>query len=383
MSAVRVTSPARAVPAARLGLVVTAGLIALPTPSVALVATTTIRQSSTAPPATSRPAEDVSWLNEGDGTLLRGTLVLPRAPDGPRPGVVVLSIAGTDRLVSRLENDGYVVLLPVRRGFVEVEPLLRATFADLGADIAAAVRYLRSRPEVDAGAIGVVAQGDDTPPALASAAASDDAVPMVLLAPPAYPGVGTFRREQRSLAERDGASAEELEALDRYVDGIADIVLTESGTFGRVYRLEALRAGSPVQLPNNAAFPSDERQARFFASALWRDILAFEPRGAYAQLRSPVLVLLGSEDPNTSAGDWLDSVEAGLSGSGSEDATACLIPGRTRHAFTDTGIATIAEWLGERLVSGAADGADRRAGETVSPARVPRPSTCLDSIPGS
>lgn len=208
-------------------------------------------------PASQRDSEEVSWVNERDGTRLRGTLVLPATRGEPGPGVVVASIAGTDRLVDQLVREGYAVLLPVRRGFVEVEPLLRATYEDLGADIESAVRYLAARPEVHDHAVALVAQGDDAPPALVAAVVSPAPVPMIVMGPPAYDGVETFRREQRALAERGGAIDEELDALERYVTDIADIVLTEDGTYGRVYRLQALRAGSPVQLPGNAAFPGD------------------------------------------------------------------------------------------------------------------------------
>lgn len=371
----------------RVGLLMLVALVAGPAPAAALVPTApdltwpgavaiAWQSPDVASPSLPGP-EEVTWVNERDGTRLRGTLVVPSDGGGPRPGVVVHSIAGTDRLVDRLVGEGYAVLLPVRRGFVEVEPLLRATYDDLGSDIESAIRYLESRPEVDQGAVALIAQGDDAPPALVSAATSPVPVPMIVLGPPASGGVETFRREQRSLAERGGASAEELTALDGYIDGIADIVLNEDGTFTRVYRLQALRAGSPVQLPGNAAFPGDERQAWFFASALWHDRLAFEPVPALGRLRSPVLVVLGLDDPNASAADWLDSVEAGLSESDSDDASACLVPGRTRHVFTDDAIETIVEWLDARA------GPDRlRSGGAVAPSRAGRPSTCLDGVPG-
>lgn len=369
--------------ATRVGLLLVAGIAAGSTSLVALSPSfkspmslemaRMVRQSQW-PLTRARQTQEVTWVNEGDGTRLHGSLVLPSGGDGAGPGVVVHSIAGTDPLVDRLLSDGYAVLLPVRRGFVEVEPLLRATYEDLGADIEAAVRYLESRPEVDEGAVGLIAQGDDAPPALVSAAMSRAPVPMVVMGPPAYGGVETFQREQRSLAERDGATHEELAALDRYVEGIADIVLNEVGTFDRVYRLQALRAGSTVQLPGNASFPGDERQARFFASALWHDRLAFEPRPALARLRSPVLVLLGLDDPNVSAGDWLETVESALSTSESDDARACLIPGRTRHAFTDDGMSAILEWLGQRVAPGDPT--------TTATAPGERPSACLDGVPG-
>lgn len=293
--------------------------------------------------------EQVSYWNVHDSTLLSASLAVPPGA-GPHPGVVVLSIAGTEPLVDDLVGDGYAVLTPVRRGFVAVEPLLRATYSDLAADALAALGYLGSRTDVDEEELGLVAQADDTPPAMLAAAAAEASLPLVLLAPPALPGTETFRREQRWVAEGSGAGRTDLEALDRYAGRIAEIVLGESTPYLRESRLRSLREESSVQLPRNAAFPSDERQMHFFASPLWRDRLAFEPEAALARLRWPVLVLIGVEDPNTPLDAYLPAVRRGLSEAGTPDATACLLPGRTRHTFTEAGVAAVAEWLGERVV---------------------------------
>ncbi len=318
-----------------------------------------------APVAGQTPAtEEVTYTNERDGTFLTATLVLP-AGDGPHPGVVVLTVAGTRPLVDRMVGDGYAVLMPVRRGFVDVEPLLQATYADLAGDARAAIDYLGSRPDVDRSALAMIAQADDTQPALISMVASDEPVPLVLMAPPAFPGTEAFRLEQRGVARRFGVGPAGLAALDEYVGRIADVVLGESAPYVREYRLESLRAVSSVQLPYNAAFPDDERQMHFFASPLWHDRLAFVPEIVLARLRSPALVLIGTEDPDTPVDAYLETVTRGLSAGGGGDGAVCLLEGRTRHSFTPEGVSAIAEWLAERV------GTDRPPGASV-------PSGCLE-----
>jgi pimeloyl-ACP methyl ester carboxylesterase len=325
----------------------------------ALVSTLSAAALCAQTPAPSR-TEQVSYWNEEDSTFLTASLTLPPGSE-PQPGVVVLSGAGTNRLVDRFVEDGYAVLIPVPRGFVSVEPLLRATYSDLAGDVLAALDYLASRAEVDVAALGLVAQAGATPPAMLSAVSSEKPVPLVLLAPPAFSGVETFRLQQRGLAERLGAGAAYLQALDQYVGRISEIVLGESTPYMREYRLESLRAGSTVQLPrNNAAFPADERQMHFFASPLWRDQLAFEPEVGLAQLASPVLVLIGAEDPNTPMNAYLAAVRRGLSAASTRDATVCLIPGRTRHSFTEEGVTATADWLADRIVSPVEASASRR-----------------------
>lgn len=278
---------------------------------------------------------------------LTAALVLPEGP-GPYPGVVLLSVAGTDLAVERLVGVGYAVLAPELRGFVTVEPLLRATFEDLAGDVSAAVAYLGRLASVDGDALALVAQGDNTPPAMLSAAGSDPAVPIVLMAPPAFPGVETFRMEQRWIAGSQGAGPVELEALDAYVREIAETVLSARTPSERLYRLEALRARSRVELPRNASFPADEHQMRFFASRHWHDRLAFEPEAALAALTGPVLVLIGTEDPNTPLDDYVAVLERGLAASDTDDVSVRAIPGRTRHIFSTAALDEIVVWLVRR-----------------------------------
>ena len=316
--------------------------------------------------------EQVGYSNEQDATPLSASLTLPEGP-APHPGVVLLSIAGTDPLVERLLAEGYAVLIPERRGFVAVEPLLRATFSTLAGDVRAALAYMHARPDIDGAALGLVAQADDTPPAMLAIVASEGLVPLVLLAPPAFPGVETFRREQRWAAERAGLGSTDLEALDEYVQRIAETVLDESEVYVRRYRLESVRAGSSVELPRNAAFPSDERQMDFFASPLWHDRLAFEPESVLTRIRSPVLVMIGADDPNTAMDEYLGAIRRGLAAAPTSDATVCRIPGRTRHVFTRGGVMAISDWIGARV---------RSSSDAAAAASVPLAGCLEDEDPG-
>lgn len=292
-------------------------------------------------------AEQVRYLNSRDGMELTAELIVPEGP-GPHPGVVLLSVAGTDLAIERLVREGYAVLAPEVRGFVTVEPLLRATFEDLAGDVSAAVAYLGTLAPVDGDAVALVAQGDNTPQAMLFAAVSDLAVPLVLMAPPAFPGVETFRMEQRWIAGNQGVGQAELDALDAYVEEIAETVLGARTPGDRLYRLQALRARSRVELPRNSSFPADERQMRFFASRLWHDRLAFEPEAALAALTGPVLVLIGTEDPNTPMDDYVAAVERGLAAADTDDARVHAVPGRTRHTFSPAALEEIVAWLGRR-----------------------------------
>ena len=309
---------------------------------------------ATAPDGRARQSverHEVRYPSLADGYELSGTLDLPFRR-GAAPGVLLLTVAGADPIVERLLAGGAAVLTPVRRGFVDVEPLLRATYADLAADARSGLDYLAGRPEVEANALAVVAQADDAPAAIAAVAAWERPVPLVLLAPPVASGVEGFRREQRFAAERARWTPEELRALDDWVDRIVEVALSESPPYVREYRLDNLRAVSPVQLPRSAAFPADERQMHFFASPLWHDRLAFDPSAAYAEIRGPVMVLIGADDANTPTEAYVRAARGHLDGAETRGATVCVLPGRTRHAFSEAALDAITAWLGARIGAG-------------------------------
>jgi len=297
------------------------------------------------------PTERVNFTNPQDGMRLNGELAIPNGP-GPHPGVVLLSVAGTNPIVERLVADGFAVLAPELRGFARVEPLLQASFLDLAGDVAAAATYLGGRPEVDGEALGVIAQGDNAPQAIVFAAERGASVWLVLLAPPGFTGPELFRLEQRGVAQNQGWGPSELDALDIYVREISDIVLSSNTARDRAFRLEAARARTRVDLPRNAAFPTDGQQTHFFSSPLWYDRLAFDPEAALSGIQGPVLVLIGADDPNTPMDAYLSAMRRGLAASRTRDGAVCRIPGRTRHTFSQHGVAAIAEWVGVRTGSG-------------------------------
>ncbi|MSR35605.1 MAG: hypothetical protein EXR95_03020 [Gemmatimonadetes bacterium] len=292
-------------------------------------------------------SEPVRYQNPNDSTVLTGSLFLPPGR-GPFGGVVLMSIAGTDPIVERLTELSFAVLVPIRRGFVSVEPLLQSTYQELADDGAAAVAYLRARPDVADERVTLIGQNDDAPPAIMAAAQSPTPIPLVLLAPPGFIGRELFRLEQHGLAERRGVSARELDVLDLYVDAISAIILKEVSPYMRAYRMEEMMAETEVELPYNAAFPDDEGRIHFFSAPLWYDRISFDPAKALAQLHGPVLLLIGQEDPDTPLDRYLPTVQGALAIAPTKDATVCVVLERTRHSFNEVTVGVIGTWVRDR-----------------------------------
>ena len=304
---------------------------------------------SLVPPA---PGERVTYQNPVDGTILSGMLVVP-AGEGPFPGVVLLTLAGADEVIGGLNRLGWAVLYPVRRGMGTPEHLLRASFENLSHDVRAATEYLRSRPEVDEAAIGLMAQGGESMAGAIAAIAPPFPDFLVLISTTGLSGHESFALEQRWLATARNYDAQALLELDEFLARLTEIILSEPSPALRAARSRALMYESDVGLPRNtASFPlSIEGQVRFFSSRWWRDYFLFRPDSVLAQVSSPVLVLMGEGDPLNPFQQHIPVIRRSLEEAPTDDVTVCLLPGRTQHSFSQVAMDVIEEWLVKRVSS--------------------------------
>ena len=325
---------------------------------------------SSVPPA---QGERVTYQNSVDGTILSGMLVVPEGA-GPFPGVVLLTLAGADELVGGLNRLGWAVLYPVRRGMGTPEHLLQASFQNLSNDVRVATEYLRSRPEVDGAVIGLIAQAGESMAGVMAAIDPPFPVFLVLISTTGLPGHESFVIEQRWLARERNYDAQALLDLDEFLARLTEIILSEPSPALRAARSRALMYESDVGLPRNtASFPlSTEGQVRFFSSRWWRDYFLFRPDSVLAQVRSPVLVLMGEGDPLTPYQQHIPGIRRSLEEAPTDDVTVCLLPGRTQHSFSQVTLDVIEEWLLNRVSPAAGP-------VVVARASAGPPEVCLEA----
>ena len=298
----------------------------------------------------SAPGERVTYQNPVDGTTLAGMLVVPEG-EGPFPGVVLLTLAGADELIGALNRIGWAVLYPVRRGMGTPEHFLQASFQNLSNDVRAATEYLRSRPEVDEAVVGLMAQGGESMAGAIAAIAPPFPVFLVLISTTGLSGYESFAFEQRWLATDRNYDAQMHMDLDEFLARLTEIILSEPSPALRAARSRALMYESDVRLPRNtASFPlSIEGQIRFFSSRWWRDYFLFSPDSVLAQVRSPVLVLMGEADPLVPYEQHIPAIRSSLKEAPTDDVTVCLLPGRAQHSFSQVALDVIEEWLLDRV----------------------------------
>ncbi|MEU4653394.1 alpha/beta fold hydrolase [Streptomyces sp. NPDC023723] len=232
-----------------------------------------------------------------DGTALAGTLTLPAGP-GPHPAVLLLHGSGpldrdgnTPKLLMNLARPmaevlaaaGIATLRHDRRGAGATPGDWRtAGFTDNRKDAAAALRALAARPDIDAGAVGVVGHSEGALHAMTLAARTEVRA-VVLLAGFAGVGEAAFRWQGRSVV---GSLPAPVRLLRRPLGALGDRVLAR---IKRTRTDVARIAGAPV-------------------NARWmREMLVHDSRDDLAAIHAPVLAVTGDKDLQVDPAD-LDEI---------------------------------------------------------------------------
>jgi pimeloyl-ACP methyl ester carboxylesterase len=254
--------------------------------------------------------------------VLAGTLWTPIG-HGPGPFATVLVLHGSgpaqrdgvSPFTERLLDDGIAVLEYDKRGVGQSTGKYVDTLQNMESDAAAAVRFLRSRAEVDPRRIALVghSQGGAVAPAVAAKDAGIAAVVMFAgpVAPPFSPGPGheinfIVLKNVLSKAGADPAAIQQLsEAAERLFEAE-----THNSPPSQIAQLrEAVIQG---YIACRFSRPQAEGALATLSSIV---LEAFEAHFAetLAKVHAPVLALYGSEDENVPTSQHMPAAKAALS----------------------------------------------------------------------
>ena len=267
-------------------------------------------QSDGAPPF-AVPVVAVSF-SSGD-VRLAGAFLRPEE-GGPFPAVVILHGSGPatfDEPAFRVHANafvrgGFAVLVYDKRGSGRsTGDLDTSDYDDLAADAAAAVRFLRSRPDVDARRIGFLgrSEGGWVGPLAAS---RDPTIAYVILSSGSAVGPAEQTRFwTRNALRARGASEDEVSAAIRAKEALwaFDRHVAKDAAWGRSAAGQAARkeverslrpfarytSAMPDEVPDPAATP----EGRFRALA---HMIDYDPGPALLALRAPLLAVIGARD---------------------------------------------------------------------------------------
>lgn len=283
--------------------------------------------------------EDVAY----DSTArvrLAGTLTLP-AGTGAFPAVVLIAGSGpNDRneavfghqlflvLADHLTRQGIAVLRFDKRGVGQsTGDYPNATSAEFADDVDAGIAYLKTRPEIDAGRLGLIGHSEGGLIAPMVAARDSSVAFIVLMAGPGIRGDEIVLAQGRLIAKAMGASEAAIEqeaAIGRKV--FAAVESARDAADAAAKAREILAASKRAGTSDTAV----EARAKAVSSNWFRFFLAYDPKPALRQVKCPLLAVTGSKDLQVPAKENLDAIREALAGN--PDVEVVELPG-LNHLF--------------------------------------------------
>jgi CubicO group peptidase (beta-lactamase class C family)/pimeloyl-ACP methyl ester carboxylesterase len=298
--------------------------------------------------------EEVSFENGASGIKLAGTLSVPSGA-GPFPAVVLIPKSGPmDRDERFLNHRPFLVMADylTRAGIAVLRTDVRgvaksggkfagAQAADLAGDAEAALEYLRTRKEVNAGRAGFISHGEGGQAAAAVAARNRGAAFVVMLGAAAVPQAENFVEGSRLSAEANGELYAKAEAQASLMRGVMAIILRESDPATMEKRLRDFLAG---KLPE----PQIAVQMRQWTSAAFRTAMSYDPAPELKKIACPVLALYAEKDFSVPASLNVPAMRTALAGNKAAEVEE--VPDvNLLFQTTDVGIGREANWAEETM----------------------------------
>lgn len=333
-----------------------------------------------------RPEQPVRFT-DGD-VQLAGVLLEPEGR-GPFPAVVLVHGAGKATRdepafvvhANAFLRAGFSVLTYDKRGSGESTGSLDlADYEDLARDVGAAVRLLRSRPEIAPSKVGLLGRSEGAWVGTL-AAAHDPSIAFVIMSS----GSGARPRDEalywtRCGLRAKGVSAERIEqalALKASIWSFyrtVDEGKTDPAALRRTRELllEHLREFSSThpEMPSSVMDPEEGDRRRFGAVARMMD---WDPAPVFAAVRVPLMEVIGDRDDVVEPSSTVEVFEQ-LRASG-HDLTILRLPdvghsllvmqGQTIVGYPDTYLKTIVSWALDRVHRAAPKPGPESSGRTA------------------
>ncbi len=265
-------------------------------------------------------SKDVSFKNETDNILLKGTLTLPEK-GSKFPAVVLVSGSGAqnrdEEIMSHkpflvisdfLTRNGIAVLRYDDRGTAESEgDYSIATTYDFVNDAKYALEFLKLQPEIDKENIGIIghSEGGVIAPIIAS---KDNQINyIVMLAGPVLSGKDLMILQKYKIEEQMGVPKEVLEKNSKIFREAYDI-LTDSNL-----DLTSLQDSLSKHFDKaySGMLPSEDNKSivQQITNVWWKSFIALEPSKYIKNVKTPILALFGSKDLQVPAQENIELLE--------------------------------------------------------------------------
>ncbi len=298
-------------------------------------------------------SEKVTFTNPVDHLSLAGTLTLP-AKKGVFPVVILISGSGPQSrdgefaghklflvLADYLTRRGIGVLRYDDRGFGQsTGNFSSGTSLDFSYDVQSAIKYLKTRKDVDKTKIGLIGHSDGAMIAPMVAARSRDVSFIVLLAGPGVPGAKLLLDRQELIEKKVGLPDSLIKKSRNHSEQVFKIIINARNTETAKADLMKFSREHYNDIPGYAiphGVSKDEfiaRQIEMFSSPWFKYLLAYDPAPVLQKVTCPVLALNGDKDVQVLAKANLEGIKKALEAGGNTKTTIKELIGMN-HAFQE------------------------------------------------
>ncbi len=283
--------------------------------------------------------EEVVFKNKSaDSVFLAGTLTIPQG-SGPFKAVILVSGSGAQNrdefilghspflvLSDRLTRKGIIVLRYDDRGVASsTGNFNNATTLDFASDADAAVKYLKSRKDLNISEIGIAGHSEGGLIAPITATENKNVDFIVLLAGPGIPGDSILNLQGDLIAKASGFTDSMIYYYSAIRHSIIKVVKEENDMQVITQKIislnkEFLRTTPQYILDQMQMSAKDSTSAVDFYANVWtKYFLSFDPRPTIEKLKIPVLALNGTSDLQVPYKENLMAIEEALKKSDSKN----------------------------------------------------------------
>jgi uncharacterized protein len=252
--------------------------------------------------------ENVSFKN-GE-TTFGGTLTLPKTT-GKHPAMVLITGSGPqDRneeilgfkafeiVADYFTRQGIAVLRYDDRGVGETKggkSILECTSEDFAQDVAEAVKYLRTRPEIDTQQIGLYGHSEGGIIAPMLAARNKTIAFIILSAGTGVKGIDILNEQKKLILQANGATTETINHEMKINELVYKTVISNQGwdELKKQLREDFAKA---FNLKDQALEQAVDAQINNIKTPWWKYFMQYDPAPTLAQVKCPTLLLFGGLD---------------------------------------------------------------------------------------
>ena len=307
-------------------------------------------------------SEEIRFTNpKANHIKLAGTLTLPKGIKNPPVAILITGTGAQNRdeeifnhrpflvLSDYLTRNGIAVLRYDDRGVGESEGTLKDTNSeDLATDVEAAIRYLKTRTDINPQKIGLIghSEGGLIAPIVVS---KDKSIAFIVsLAGTAADGLTLLLSQERRKAELRGVSTDEIDFNERILKRAFTIVNNEndfSKIEGLVQKDLELFRKENANNPYINLLTDNEINGHARAASNPRNIYFFKtnPKQFWTKVQCPILAINGDKDSQVSSKIHLTAIKEAIEEGGNSETTIKELKG-LNHLFQTAKTGSVEEY---------------------------------------